>query len=147
MDARATHVIPDESVQLTVTSPPFLDVVQYAQDNWLRCWFNSIDAKAVGAQITTARTLEEWSEVMAAVFLELARVTRPGGWVAFEVGEVRKGAVRLDEYVVPLGEQAGLECEGILVNQQAFTKTANIWGIRNNARGTNTNRVVMFLKG
>jgi len=35
-DARHTSTIPSESIQLTVTSPPFLDVVQYAQDNWLR---------------------------------------------------------------------------------------------------------------
>ena len=40
--------ISDGSVDLTVTSPPFLDVVQYAADNWLRCWFNGLDADALG---------------------------------------------------------------------------------------------------
>lgn len=39
--------IPDGSVALTVTSPPFLDVVQYANDNWLRCWFAGIDIDSV----------------------------------------------------------------------------------------------------
>jgi len=29
------------------------------------------------------------------------------------------------------------------VNRQAFTKTANCWGVGNNARGTNTNRIVL----
>jgi DNA modification methylase len=38
-----TVKIKDRSVHLTVTSPPFLDVVQYANDNWLRFWFNNID--------------------------------------------------------------------------------------------------------
>jgi len=145
-DARFTTAIPAGSVQLTVTSPPFLDVVQYAQDNWLRCWFNGIDEKEIAQKITTARTVEEWSEVMLDVFRELYRITRKGGWVAFEVGEVRHGKIQLDEYVVPLGLRAGFECQGILVNRQSFTKTANIWGIRNNARGTNTNRVVIFYK-
>ena len=46
-DARKTPEIPDESVQLTVTSPPFLDVVQYSRDNWIRCWFNAIDTGEV----------------------------------------------------------------------------------------------------
>ncbi len=41
-DARATPEIRDNSVQLTVTSPPFLNIVQYSKDNWLRCWFNAI---------------------------------------------------------------------------------------------------------
>jgi hypothetical protein len=29
------------------------------------------------------------------------------------------------------------------VNQQDFTKTANCWGVGNNRRGTNTNRIVL----
>jgi hypothetical protein len=145
-DARFTKKIPANRVQLTVTSPPFLDIVQYALDNWLRCWFNGIDEKAIAAKITTAKSVEEWADVMQAVFHELYRITRPGGWVAFEVGEVRKGKIKLDEHVVPLGVNAGFACQGILVNEQQFTKTANIWGVSNNARGTNTNRVVLFHK-
>lgn len=145
-DARHTPEIADESVQLTVTSPPFLDVVQYARDNWLRCWFNGIDAQEVAAGITVTTSLAEWEGVMAEVFTELYRITLPGGWVAFEVGEVRKGRVRLDEHVVPLSVQAGFRCAGILVNLQEFTKTANIWGVRNNTSGTNTNRIVLLYK-
>ncbi|MGQ4876561.1 MAG: site-specific DNA-methyltransferase, partial [Promethearchaeia archaeon] len=38
-DARDTNEISDNSVQLTVSNPPFLDIVQYDKDNWLRCWF------------------------------------------------------------------------------------------------------------
>ncbi|MCX6141928.1 MAG: DNA methyltransferase, partial [Ignavibacteriales bacterium] len=43
--AWSTSRIRDNSVDLVVTSPPFLDTVNYAQDNWLRCWFNHIDHK------------------------------------------------------------------------------------------------------
>lgn len=145
-DARETPSIPDSFVQLTVTSPPFLDIVQYADDNWLRCWFNSLELDQVATRITMARTVEGWSEVMGKVFVELFRITRPGGFVAFEVGEVRKGKVKLEEYVVPLGLEAGFQCEAILINAQHFTKTANIWGISNNQSGTNSNRIVLFQK-
>ena len=68
------------------------------------------------------------------------------GYVAFEVGELRKGTVRLEEHVIPLGEKAGFHCEAIFINTQKFTKTANIWGIQNNESGTNTNRIVLFRK-
>ncbi|MGH9370212.1 MAG: hypothetical protein ACRD15_01630 [Vicinamibacterales bacterium] len=34
----------------------------------------------------------------------------------------------------------------VLVNAQEFTKTANCWGVTNNSKGTNTNRVVVFRK-
>src|SRR6185295_3428202 len=67
-DARATDDIPDNSVQLTVTSPPFLNVVQYARDNWLRCWFNGFDAEKVGERITMSKTVEDWQAEMSAVF-------------------------------------------------------------------------------
>ena len=145
-DARATDDIPDNSVQLTVTSPPFLDVVQYARDNWLRCWFNGFDAEKVGSRITMSKTVEDWEAEMSAVFQELYRITRPGGSVAFEVGEVRRGTVKLDEVVAPLGIAAGFDCSAILINAQRFTKTANIWGVKNNSLGTNSNRIVLFRK-
>ena len=143
-DARATPGIASGTVRLTVTSPPFLDIVQYREDNWLRCWFCGLDGEAVGNTITMARTVAEWEAVMGAVFRELFRITAPGGWVAFEVGEVRKKTIRLEEHVVPPGLAAGFTCEGIIINQQAFSKTSNIWGIGNNESGTNTNRIVVF---
>ena len=146
-DARSTPRVASQSVHLTVTSPPFLDVVQYTDDNWLRCWFNAIEVDQISPRITMSRTMDDWSSVMRAVFQELFRITRPGGWVAFEVGEVRKGTVKLDEHVVPLGLGCGFKCEGIIVNLQEFTKTSNIWGVGNYHRGTNTNRVVLFKKG
>jgi hypothetical protein len=145
-DARSTPGIPDTSVQLTVTSPPFLDIVQYREDNWLRCWFNGHNEEAIGEQITMARTLDQWTGVMGAVFRELYRITCYGGYVAFEVGEVRKRTIRLEEHVIPLGITAGFKCDGVLINQQVFTKTSNIWGVNNMASGTNTNRIVIFHK-
>jgi hypothetical protein len=145
-DSRNTAAIPGESVRLTVTSPPFLDTVQYAKDNWLRCWFNGIDAAEIEGNLTVTRSLGEWCGVMAGTFRELFRVTAPGGYVAFEVGEVRKGRIRLDEHIVPVGDAAGFLPLAILVNLQKFTKTSHIWGIGNNDSGTNTNRIVLFRK-
>jgi DNA modification methylase len=145
-DARATTKIKSNSVQLTVTSPPFLDIVNYAEDNWLRCWFNNIDADEVARKITISKKLDQWEKVMGEVFRELYRITKINGYVAFEVGEIRRGKVKLDEHIIPLGIEAGFNCLGVVINLQNFTKTANIWGISNNAVGTNTNRIVVFRK-
>lgn len=145
-DARNTPEILDESVSLTVTSPPFLDVVQYSQDNWLRGWFSGIDAKEVEKNITMAKTVEKWSEIMSDVFKELYRITKKNSWVVFEVGEVKKGKINLEDFVVPIGENAGFTCDCVMINEQTFTKTANIWGVSNNSKGTNTNRIVIFKK-
>ncbi|MGE0144495.1 MAG: DNA methyltransferase [Planctomycetota bacterium] len=132
----------DGSVDLVVTSPPFLDIVQYRADNWLRCWFCGIDPDA--AAIAELRRIEAWMELMTAVLQDLRRMLKPTGVIAFEVGEVRGGTVRLEEQVLACGVRAGLVPHAVLVQDHAFTKTANCWGVSNNARGTNTNRVVLL---
>lgn len=139
-----TPQIPSESVSLVVTSPPFLNIVDYATDNWLRCWFIGVDPKSVS--LTVPRKITEWKEAMTRVFIELRRVLKPGGHVAFEVGEVHAGKTRLEEAVIPCGVAAGLEPQLLLINDQEFTKTANCWGVDNNAKGTNTNRILLFKK-
>ena len=144
--ASKTDAIPDDHVDLTVTSPPFLDVVQYAGDNWLRCWFNALPLEEIASAIAMEKTLAGWCDKMAHSFDELFRITRPGRVVAFEVGEVRKGHVKLEEHVVPLAMSSGFYCEAILINSQAFTKTANLWGVSNNESGTNSNRIVVLRK-
>jgi len=145
-DSSDTPHILDSSINLTVTSPPFLNIVKYTDDNWLRCWFNDIDVSEVEKKISLCRDVGIWSDMMGSVFDELHRVTVPGGWVAFEVGEVNNGKVKLDEYVVPLGIDSGFTCAGVMVNSQDFTKTSNIWGVDNMKTGTNTNRIVLFNK-
>jgi hypothetical protein len=139
-----TPSIEEGSIALAVTSPPFLDVVDYKSDNWLRCWFSGIDAAAV--PVTLAKQLDAWKAFVTSTLSELGRILRPGGHVAFEVGEVRGGALRLEEIVIPAGVTAGLDPMLVLVNAQQFTKTANCWGVTNNSKGTNTNRVVVFRK-
>ena len=140
--AHATPLIPSGSVQLVVTSPPFLDIVQYADDNWLRSWFAGIDASKVA--IAHHRTEIAWQEMVRETLAELARVLKPGGHVAFEVGEVRNGKIMLERLVWEAAQTLPFNRLFVMVNQQEFTKTANCWGVANNAKGTNTNRIVVL---
>ncbi len=140
--APSTPALASGSVQLVVTSPPFLDIVQYAEDNWLRSWFAGIDVASVA--IAQHRTEAAWQNMVRDTLVELARVVRPGGNVAFEVGEVRNGKVLLERLVWDAAEGLPFDRLFVMVNQQEFTKTANCWGVGNNARGTNTNRIVVL---
>jgi DNA methylase len=142
--AERTPGLADGSVDLVVTSPPFLDVVDYEGDNWLRCWFAGIDPAAV--RIDKHRDIASWEAFVRRAFSELARVVRPGGFVAFEVGEVRGGSVLLERHVAAAIEGLPFDVLGVMVNQQDFTKTANCWGVDNNRGGTNTNRIVMAVR-
>jgi hypothetical protein len=143
-NSQSTPTIEANSIALVVTSPPFLDIVQYDQDNWLRCWFNGIDSKTV--PIWQLRSPQAWQDAMAAVFKELDRILVPNGMVAFEVGEVRNGKILLEDLVMPAAMSAGLIPIAVLINDQEFTKTSNCWGVDNAAKGTNTNRIVILQK-
>jgi len=48
---------------------------------------------------------------------------------------------------VPAAARAGFAAELMMIHAQDFTKTANCWGIDNNRRGTNTNRIVVLRRG
>jgi len=139
--ADATPGIEAASVDLVVTSPPFLDVVDYAGDNWLRNWFAGLDPAA--APITRRARPEAWGAFVHDVFRELGRIVRPGGHVAFEVGEVRGGRLALEPIVLEALGGLPFEPMAVLINAQTFTKTANCWGVDNNAKGTNSNRIVL----
>ena len=147
MDARDTStLIEDDSVALTVTSPPFLNVVQYKLVNGMRLWFNGIVLDGNdGTPFVTSR-ISHWKAFIDEVFRDLTRITRPGGRIAFEVGEVRNGKMNLEDYVLDSGLKSGLAVEELFINTHKFTKTSNIWGIRNNRDGTNTNRIALFKK-
>ncbi len=129
-------------VSLAVTSPPFMNVVDYRGDNWMRCWFAGLDAG--GIEITQTNRLDAWKELVRRALVNVAAVTRPGGAFAFEVGEIRRGALLLDRVVADVARGTPWTPVCIVVNEQTFTKTSNTWGVDNNRGGTNTNRIVLM---
>ena len=143
-DSRSTPEISTDSVDLVVTSPPFLDTVDYRTDNHVRAWFADIDIDA--QPIAILRSVKDWQRFTAETLQELCRVVRPGGMICYEVGEVRNATVKLEDVVLRAirDTQLPVEVIGVLVNRQDFTKTSNTWGVTNNRHGTNTNRVVMM---
>lgn len=142
--ADSTAAIESGTIDLIITSPPFLDIVNYRQDNWLRMWFADVEMEEKACwQI---RNLTDWLAKMKSAFDEFYRILKSSGVIAFEVGEIRKGNVLLENEIVKIAMQCGFAAECILINSQNFTKTANCWGVKNNEEGTNTNRIVVLTK-
>ncbi len=141
--ADSTPQIGECEVDLVVTSPPFVNVVDYRTDNWLRHWFISDKEYP---EMSIHSNVKDWQAFIGNVLKELCRVLKVGGFIAFEVGEVRKGTVRLEENVIAASSELPLSVDSVLINQQSFTKTSNCWGVVNNNKGTNSNRIVLFTK-
>ena len=131
-----------QKVSLSITSPPFMNIVNYKADNWLRCWFANINAEQVS--ITQTPKLDQWKELVINSLNAVANITAPAGYFAFEVGEIQGGTLKLEEIVVDCARETRWTPELIIINQQNFTKTSNAWGVSNNAKGTNSNRIVLL---
>jgi SAM-dependent methyltransferase len=151
-DSRKLTGVKSGSVDLIVTSPPFLDKVDYVTDNWMRAWFLGVEEDVEGAGLSILSSLEDWTSFMRDVLLEMLRVLRPGGRAVIEVGDVRArgGQVNLEEALyglLPLSSRFGrLEIDEVLINEQKFTKLSNCWDVSNNSKGTNTNRCLIVQK-
>lgn len=150
-DARDMNWIPANAVDLIVTSPPFLDKVDYITDNWLEFWFAGINPNSFSSKLVMCSSLDEWTRFIHDVLSEMLRVLKPRGYAVVEVGEVETvdGMVYLDEMVAReaeriSGPQKRMIVEEVLINQQNFTKLANCFNVENNRKGTNTNRLVVI---
>jgi hypothetical protein len=143
-DAQNTSEIQNESIDLIITSPPFLDVINYKQDSWMRCWFCDIDITQIN--ISQIKNLDDWNLKMKNVLFELKRVLKNDGYIAFEVGEVKGGKINLEDEILKILHEIGFYNIQILINKQTFSKTSNIWGVENNAKGTNSNRILLIKK-
>ncbi|AQT06376.1 hypothetical protein A0U91_15285 (plasmid) [Acetobacter persici] len=147
-------IVSGNSVQLVMTSPPFVDVIDYAKENWMRMWFGGVaktyshamQAQSRFPQIWNSSSMAGWEDLMNASMREMLRILKPGGFAAIEVGEIRKGSEPLDERVTRLAKEVGFLPVSVFINSQKFTKAAHIWGVNNQVKGTNTNRIVLLRK-
>ncbi len=144
-DSRNLKSITSASCDLLITSPPFLDKVDYLKDNWLRMWFLGINEKQ---DITILPSVSDWSNFIHLSLKEFYRILKKGSYAVIEVGEVTQGKkiIPLDEFVVKASNNTGLRYETTFINTQKFTKLSNCWGADNNEKGTNSNRCVVFKK-
>ncbi len=152
-DSRDLRDWPDGSVNLVVTSPPFLNQVDYVLDTWIETWFCGIDTRSIEEKVVQTPDLEEWMQFISDTLSELHRTLVPGGKVAMEVGEIRYQGelLNLDETVVSLTTSklynlGQFKVLGVYVQSQEFTKLSNCFRVKNNVLGTNSNRIVLMEK-
>ena len=149
-DSRDLKNWADKSVKLVVTSPPFLNQVDYVLDSWIESWFCGINSSELEKKVVQTSDLDTWIQFISDTMSELHRVLVPGGILAMEVGEIRYDGelLNLDETVVSLTQSkkfnAGqFKVHEVYVQSQEFTKLANCFRVKNNVMGTNTNGIVL----
>jgi hypothetical protein len=151
-DARELVSWPSHSVDLIVTSPPFLSAVDYLAGNWLEYWFLEYDVGELRQKLVQTSSITIWWDFMAEVLYELGRVLKPGAYCVIEAGDVscRGSKINLDEVLLELvmsgGQQKLFRPKLVLVHRQRFSKISHCFQVTNNQKGTNTQRLLVLEK-
>lgn len=82
--------IKDNSTTLVVTSPPYLNLVNYASNNWLRLWMLGYDKANLKDHIKLSDNLKlaQWQEFIFAYLSNIYSKIKPGGTLCLIVGTV-----------------------------------------------------------
>ena len=87
-DCRALPLA-DESVDLIVTSPPYLAVLDYAWNNWLRLWWLGCDRLEERGKLILSRREDVYRKFMRDTCAELYRVLSDDAAAVIVVGDVK----------------------------------------------------------
>lgn len=150
LDSRNLYSIPDNYVDLIITSPPFLDKVNYKQDNWLRAWFIGVEKELMDLPLGIYSSLDDWLEFIKQSLEEMIRVLKPSGRIVLEVGEVKykNQIIYLENEIAKIVQDYfyNVYIDEIFINIQNFSKLSHCWKVDNNKKGTNTNRCIVLKK-
>lgn len=119
-DAR-TVPLPDESVDFILTSPPYMSVLDYPWNNWLRVWWLGDDRRTEQKKLMRSGVEETYRQFMRETCAEMFRILKPNSAFVIVVGDVKKtranGVTSIINSALLIGEEAekaGFEVESIL---------------------------------
>lgn len=144
-------VIKPASVDLVITSPPYLQVVNYGTANWIRLWLLGLDEvgrdqgagrRALDAMLDHRHTYHSYRDFLLRTLRGIRRVLKQDGVGVLVIGDVAdpgKDPVPLAAQIWhDIGEQTGLrQLELIEDHLPVKNKVSRIWG---ETKGQATNR-------
>lgn len=136
------RVIPPDSVNLVLTSPPYLQVVNYGTANWIRLWWLNLDEvsrdsgtgrRKLDAKLDHAHNYESYKQFFGRTLRGVRRVLTKTGVAVFVIGDVASPgrapiplARRLWDDV---GDQTGLQLLDVIEDSlPVHNKVSRIWG-------------------
>jgi len=116
-DARRLDKIPDSSIDLVATHPPYLSIIEYGE-------------KKVEGDLSMTKSLEEYLTLFKQVAREIYRVLKPGGVLGILVGDTRikRHYVPITHYVLlTLLDVGFILKEEVIKIQHKMKTTREVW--------------------
>lgn len=135
-------------VQLILTSPPYLDVVNYLKQNWIRAWFLDDTAGVDTTALDDHLTLGEWLRFIEDALWEMKGMLRSDGVAVLVIGDVAKAqssVVSLARELIRLvNHREMFSYIGYLADYiDVDVKTTRIWG-ETKGKATTVDRIVVL---
>jgi hypothetical protein len=135
-------------VKLVLTSPPYLDVVNYARQNWIRCWFLRVGASDINSELDDNLTLQSWLEFMAKVLEQLQVMVARDGVLVFVIGDVARSSRSVmpiaREFLRRIQHEGRFSYVGCLSDHlEIGAKTTRIWG-DTKGQATTVDRIIIL---
>lgn len=135
-------------INLLLTSPPYLGIVNYARQNWIRSWFLDADPEIISKKLDDGLNLFEWIKFSKETLTGFKELMHPKGVAVFVIGDVAKS----HNSVIPLAREfcAMVKETHIFKNIwvysdyiQSSDKTTKIWG-DTKGKATTIDRIVIL---
>lgn len=121
----------DHPARLVLTSPPYLQVIQYGKYNWVRLWFLNARPREVDAVLMSSGSLTKYETFIGQVTSQLRKAVFDDGYMCLVIGDVRRrdGDLNLAQSVWDnVLKQQGWHLHGIFTDDiPAEHKVSRIW--------------------
>ncbi|MFZ3059875.1 MAG: DNA methyltransferase [Candidatus Methanoperedens sp.] len=109
-------VLPDNSIDAIISSPPYMNALDYARDNRLRLWFlGERDYKKYDTK--SPRNIEDFKNLMKTVMKNLYPALKMNSYCVFVLGDVNKSKKSINTAlaVIDIANSLGsFDCEGFV---------------------------------
>lgn len=136
------QTIPASSVDLLVTSPPYLQVVNYGAANWIRLWLLGVDdvgrdqgagRRTLDAALDHRHTYTSYKTFMLGILKGVERTLKPNGVAAIVIGDVADPRKKPLPLAAQLWEDVGSQTKLKLIERiddqlPVDKKVSRIWG-------------------
>jgi|MTBAKSStandDraft_1061840.scaffolds.fasta_scaffold40219_2 site-specific DNA-methyltransferase (adenine-specific) len=138
-----------KKVKLIITSPPYLDIVNYAIQNWIRNWFMELNPKFGRAKdLDDNLPLDRWIKFSDVCTAQMREMLAPDGVIVLVVGDVSRkngGSISLArEYLRRVLHNKTFKFVGCFSDViKDGAKTTRIWG-DTKGKATDMDRIVIL---
>jgi len=134
--------LPNDSVDVVITSPPYMDALDYGRDNRLRLWFLNVNNYEL-IKDNEIRRIRTFKEDMSIALRMISDAIRPGGVCVLILGDLTRANKRYDVPTM-VSHLVETEVKDLGLENQWVESIPPQRRARRNGRATQTETILVF---